>query len=57
MNNLGSGKSTQIPQYIFEYGLLNKGIIAITQPRRVAALTLAQRVSKEKHQQLGELVG
>ena len=48
----GSGKTTQIPQYLFENGL-NKHInssafrIAITQPRRVAAIALAKRVGEE----------
>lgn len=53
----GSGKSTQIPQYIFESGLLNRGMIAITQPRRVAALTLALRVAKERGRNIGDTVG
>ncbi|GAB9466279.1 Dead/deah box RNA helicase [Globisporangium polare] len=41
----GSGKTTQIPQYIFENN--NSERIAITQPRRVAAITVAQRVCQE----------
>ena len=49
----GSGKTTQIPQYLFEHRLHrrnnNKGAfrIAITQPRRVAAVTLSKRVNEE----------
>ena len=43
----GSGKSTQLPQYLYEAGLHHDRIIGITQPRRVAALTLAQRVALE----------
>jgi len=43
----GSGKSTQLPQYLYESGLHHDRIIGITQPRRVAALTLAQRVALE----------
>ena len=49
----GSGKTTQIPQYLYEYGLnrwnncKNAFRIAITQPRRVAAISLSKRVSEE----------
>ena len=40
----GSGKSTQMPQYLLESGLIN-GRIAVTQPRRVAAVSVAARVA------------
>jgi HrpA-like RNA helicase len=54
----GSGKSTQIPQFIYESGMLKHGMIAITQPRRVACITLASRVTKEKGiDKVGDLVG
>lgn len=53
----GSGKTTQIPQYLYEAGIGRPGIIAITQPRRVAAISLAGRVAEEKRTQLGKLVG
>ncbi|XP_046876499.1 ATP-dependent RNA helicase DHX33 isoform X1 [Hypomesus transpacificus] len=53
----GSGKTTQIPQYLFEAGIGRQGIVAITQPRRVAAISLAGRVAEEKKTQLGKLVG
>ncbi|XP_051750569.1 ATP-dependent RNA helicase DHX33-like [Ctenopharyngodon idella] len=53
----GSGKTTQIPQYLYEAGIGRQGIIAITQPRRVAAVSLAGRVAEEKKVQLGKLVG
>lgn len=53
----GSGKTTQIPQYLLESGL-NKGLaIACTQPRRVAAISVAKRVSLEKSSELGQEVG
>ncbi|XP_033955530.1 ATP-dependent RNA helicase DHX33 [Pseudochaenichthys georgianus] len=53
----GSGKTTQIPQYLYEAGIGRQGLIAITQPRRVAAISLAGRVAEEKRTQLGKLVG
>lgn len=50
----GSGKSTQIPQFLMP---LNKKQIAVTQPRRVAAASLAARVSEEVGCSMGEEVG
>lgn len=50
----GSGKSTQIPQFLIPK---NKKRIAVTQPRRVAAASLAARVSEEYGCALGEEVG
>ena len=40
----GSGKTTQITQYLHEAGLTKKGKIGCTQPRRVAAMSVAKRV-------------
>lgn len=51
------GKSTQIPKYIAEAGIANDGMIGITQPRRVAAKSLAQRVAVELGVDLGTYVG
>jgi pre-mRNA-splicing factor ATP-dependent RNA helicase DHX15/PRP43 len=51
----GSGKTTQLPQYICE--LFPTGMIACTQPRRVAAMSVAQRVAEEMDVRLGEEVG
>ncbi|KAH8117149.1 P-loop containing nucleoside triphosphate hydrolase protein [Phellopilus nigrolimitatus] len=54
----GAGKTTQIPQYLFEAGWAAGGnIIACTQPRRVAATSVAQRVAAEMGSLLGDEVG
>eukprot|EP00045_Choanoeca_perplexa_P016059 m.211780 g.211780 ORF g.211780 m.211780 type:complete len:683 (-) comp17156_c0_seq1:1776-3824(-) len=54
----GSGKTTQLPQYLLESKLAGPGkAIACTQPRRVAAITVAQRVAQERGVQLGAKVG
>ncbi|KAK2492243.1 hypothetical protein MC885_006627 [Smutsia gigantea] len=54
----GSGKTTQIPQYLFEEGYTKKGMkIACTQPRRVAAMSVAARVAREMGVKLGNEVG
>jgi len=53
----GSGKTTQLPQFCREIGLAEKGKIAITQPRRIAATSIAQRIANEAKTSLGELVG
>ncbi|VEU23995.1 DEKNAAC105195 [Brettanomyces naardenensis] len=53
----GSGKTTQITQYLAESGYGEKGIVACTQPRRVAAISVAKRVSEEVGCKLGDEVG
>ncbi|OIW19862.1 hypothetical protein TanjilG_27228 [Lupinus angustifolius] len=53
----GSGKTTQIPQYLHEVGYTKHGMIACTQPRRVAAMSVAARVSQEMGVKLGHEVG
>jgi ATP-dependent RNA helicase DHX33 len=49
--------STEVPQYLHEAGFSKDGMIGITQTRRVAASTLATRISQEQGTTLGELVG
>lgn len=53
----GSGKTTQITQYLAEAGFTTKGKIGCTQPRRVAAMSVAKRVSEEFGCRLGQEVG
>ena len=53
----GSGKTTQITQYLVEWGFANFGKIGCTQPRRVAAMSIANRVSIEFGCKVGEEVG
>lgn len=53
----GSGKTTQIPQYLHEVGYTKYGKIACTQPRRVAAMSVASRVAQEMSVKLGSEVG
>ena len=53
----GSGKSTQIPKLCLEAGRGVAGLIGHTQPRRVAARTIAERVAEELGSKLGDDVG
>ncbi|XP_044732439.1 pre-mRNA-splicing factor ATP-dependent RNA helicase PRP16 isoform X2 [Chrysoperla carnea] len=53
----GSGKTTQLTQYLHEDGYTKYGMIGCTQPRRVAAMSVAKRVSDEMHTRLGDEVG
>ena len=54
----GSGKTTQIPSFMLETGLARgKRMVACTQPRRVAAMSVSKRVSEEMDVELGEEVG
>ncbi|RKF73791.1 Pre-mRNA-splicing factor ATP-dependent RNA helicase prp16 [Golovinomyces cichoracearum] len=53
----GSGKTTQLTQFLYEDGYGNVGLIGCTQPRRVAAMSVAKRVSEEMECRLGSTVG
>ncbi len=53
----GSGKSTQLPKLMLKLGRGTRGMIAHTQPRRVAARAIARRLSEEMNTELGREVG
>ena len=57
----GSGKTTQLPKIVLELGrgrgASGKGLIGHTQPRRIAASSVAQRIAQELNSPLGEVVG
>ncbi|KIL71099.1 hypothetical protein M378DRAFT_6935 [Amanita muscaria Koide BX008] len=53
----GSGKTTQLTQFMYEDGYCSYGLIGCTQPRRVAAMSVAKRVSEEMECKLGSTVG
>lgn len=52
----GSGKTTQMTQYLSEAGFTARGKIGCTQPRRVAAMSVAKRVAEEFGCRLGQEV-
>ena len=53
----GSGKTTQLTQYLHEAGYTTHGMVGCTQPRRVAAMSVAKRVSNEMEVDLGKECG
>lgn len=57
----GCGKTTQLPQYVLEeeikFGRGNTCNIICTQPRRISAMSVAQRVAQERGENVGESVG
>ncbi|POM59390.1 Pre-mRNA-splicing factor ATP-dependent RNA helicase PRP43, partial [Phytophthora palmivora] len=53
----GSGKTTQIPQFLTLLNAASDKMVACTQPRRVAAMSIAKRVAEEMDVQLGQEVG
>lgn len=53
----GSGKTTQLPKMCLELGFGNLGMIGHTQPRRIAARSVAARIAEELETELGDLVG
>lgn len=57
VGDTGSGKTTQMTQYLAEAGYANELMIGCTQPRRVAAMSVAKRVAEEVGTKLGQEVG
>ena len=57
LGETGSGKSTQMTQYLYEAGFAENGLIVCTQPRKVAATSLASHVAREMGGALGKIVG
>jgi ATP-dependent RNA helicase DHX8/PRP22 len=57
VGDTGSGKTTQLTQYLAEAGFADRGMIGCTQPRRVAAMSVARRVAEEVGCRLGQEVG
>jgi len=53
----GSGKTTQLPKLALKAGRGKTGLIGVTQPRRLAARSIAARVASELHTTLGDVVG
>ena len=53
----GCGKTTQVPKIIYQNCSLENKMICITQPRRIAAISISERVSEEMNTRIGELVG
>ena len=53
----GSGKTTQLPKIALAAGRGSQGMIGMTQPRRIAAKSVAQRIAEETRSRLGALVG
>ena len=57
MGETGCGKTTQVPKIIYENCFMDNKMICITQPRRIAAISISQRVAEEMNTKIGDLVG
>jgi len=53
----GSGKTTQLPVILYESGFAGDGVIGVTQPRRIAALSVSEYIARQLNTKLGHLVG
>lgn len=57
MGETGCGKTTQVPKILYENFNLDNKMICITQPRRIAAISISERVAEEMGTKIGDLVG
>ncbi len=57
LGETGSGKTTKMPQFLYQAGYTQHGMIGITEPRRIAATSVARYVAQEFRTQIGDLVG
>jgi ATP-dependent helicase HrpA len=53
----GSGKTTQIPQILYHEWQLGRGIIGVTQPRRIAAVSVTEFIAEQLHKQIPDTIG
>jgi ATP-dependent helicase HrpA len=53
----GSGKTTQIPQILLEADICAKGMIGVTQPRRIAAVSVAEFIARQQGTSIPEIIG
>ena len=57
MGETGCGKTTQVPKIIYQNFPLDNKMICITQPRRIAAISISERVAEELDSKIGDIVG
>ncbi|MBN1524610.1 MAG: ATP-dependent RNA helicase [Spirochaetales bacterium] len=53
----GSGKTTQIPQILYDAGYADKGVIGVTQPRRIAAISVTEFIARQQEKTIPDTVG
>ncbi len=53
----GSGKTTQLPIILHEAGYTNKGIVGVTQPRRIATISVSEYIAMQLNVNIGETIG
>lgn len=57
LGETGSGKTTQVPIMLYNAGFAKKGMIGVTQPRKIAAMAIAEYVAGQLGSELGKIVG